>query len=837
MTFLDFKNPKTIDCVVVPIIFLSIVFAGHYGLFLGHTLLLHTDIETMFRNDMAGGSFNGWRPDIGLGMTFFFADSGWGHVWSAFRLWQVLFTDPNWATSMSVLILLWVACVVLYFFIRATVPGLNRIVMIALASLIIFGPLRYFYFFQRHWILLTICSGLVSLILYDFFKSPSLKHFYQYTLTVFSAIFLGSNLVGIILLLFTAIFFVLYVCYHDIYKNYAELWLKTKHYFLLNFGSGACILFLGAWIFYSFFLELSLTKYIRDLNYIPETFFNPQISLALVLKQFFNYFHSGLFSIFSGVMGIHDSIIGEGMNNVSPIFILVLIILCFQKSQNFWEYFSKFIILGYFLLDELGTFIPGIRWLFPDALNALGYLHMRPAIHVFELVLLAIFVQRLQTSTLWRRSWEIRFVRGVAASLSILYLFLLFLAFGAKFIPAKLNFFLQNIFQWIFNRLKLESEKQEFLSSVISGNVQLFHETMGWSYLFFYGVTFLLLLCFTGRSFPNWFKRSEGIYFSTLLMAISVSLAWAIYPLNREAPIWDRQDFTKRKPPIKIETYDRVARVNAPTGRCGSGEQFMDCVKFKVLEPEFGPRRWVSGYRLTHGFDFSGSKSFSQKDVFSLVTKFFGMDDPHKIRFIRNLQEVPAFSPYKIYDFAGVKYFLSAYPLPQSEKIKLIHSGFQFYLYQNMNTSPYYYLADRIETINSFEELYNAEKGVAYLWKGIKKPNILHDRSETKNLIKLNNFKFGEIEFISSSNSEEFLVVKDAWHPYWRAQIDNKEVEILKTNGVLKGIFVPPGSHKIRLFFDNKAYRPGIWISIFSWTIFIALCIRAFSQKTRARYS
>ena len=39
-----------------------------------------------------------------------------------------------------------------------------------------------------------------------------------------------------------------------------------------------------------------------------------------------------------------------------------------------------------------------------------------------------------------------------------------------------------------------------------------------------------------------------------------------------------------------------------------------------------------------------------------------------------------------------------------------------FFLYKYLDSWPYYYLANRIDTIKEFKDLYQAEKGVAYLW-------------------------------------------------------------------------------------------------------------------------
>ena len=91
-----------------------------------------------------------------------------------------------------------------------------------------------------------------------------------------------------------------------------------------------------------------------------------------------------------------------------------------------------------------------------------------------------------------------------------------------------------------------------------------------------------------------------------------------------------------------------------------------------------------------------------------------------------------------------------------------------------------------------------------------------------KGHVELKKFEFGEMVFSTTSKESEILVINDAWHPNWKAEIDQEATSVIKTNGVLKGVVVPPGSHLVRLFFDNTPYSPGIWIYLASWIAFIS---------------
>jgi hypothetical protein len=53
-----------------------------------------------------------------------------------------------------------------------------------------------------------------------------------------------------------------------------------------------------------------------------------------------------------------------------------------------------------------------------------------------------------------------------------------------------------------------------------------------------------------------------------------------------------------------------------------------------------------------------------------------------------------------------------------------------------------------------------------------------------------------------------FLLLNDAWHPWWRAEVDGAPAPILKADVLFRAVEVEPGKHRIRFVF-----RPflGAW--------------------------
>jgi hypothetical protein len=235
-------------------------------------------------------------------------------------------------------------------------------------------------------------------------------------------------------------------------------------------------------------------------------------------------------------------------------------------------------------------------------------------------------------------------------------------------------------------------------------------------------------------------------------------------------------------------------------------------------------------------FELSIGKTHTQHEVNEFIKALINPKDFPKANFAyglnRTLQLDPPIYSSKLYDIVGVKYLFSLDPLEETDRIKLAYSGRQFFLYRYLDSWPYFYLANRIETISDYEDLYKAEKGTAYLWQDDPKITLQPKTLGRAGTIKLHKLEFDNMEFDYESNEAEFLVIADAWHPNWRAKINGIDTEIVKANGVFKGILLPPGKGQVQLYFDNSSYRPGIWVSLAGLILFIGSWI-GYSRRSR----
>src|ERR1700682_3971292 len=116
----------------------AVTLAGYWRLFAGANFFIEEDDVTIFQYAQRNALGTGWRPDKGLGATFFLGDPGAFHAWSPFSLLARAFPSGHVVYSASIVVLLILAAMAQYCFLRRIAPRLGRTVWM-LAPLVVFS--------------------------------------------------------------------------------------------------------------------------------------------------------------------------------------------------------------------------------------------------------------------------------------------------------------------------------------------------------------------------------------------------------------------------------------------------------------------------------------------------------------------------------------------------------------------------------------------------------------------------------------------------------------------------------------------------------------------------
>jgi hypothetical protein len=126
---------------------------------------------------------------------------------------------------------------------------------------------------------------------------------------------------------------------------------------------------------------------------------------------------------------------------------------------------------------------------------------------------------------------------------------------------------------------------------------------------------------------------------------------------------------------------------------------------------------------------------------------------------------------------------------------------------------------DALNDFNPAKDVVVHEEYRSYL-EGISNP-------QPNGTIRLTDYTPDQLTYESNSSQEQIAVFSEIWYgpdKGWEVTIDDKPVDHIRVNYLLRGLRVPAGQHTIRFVFDPQSYKTGKMIStVTSWITLLGL--------------
>lgn len=295
--------------------------------------------------------------------------------------------------------------------------------------------------------------------------------------------------------------------------------------------------------------------------------------------------------------------------------------------------------------------------------------------------------------------------------------------------------------------------------------------------------------------------------FYLLLMEILLCIEMISYPLNNKnllipkGEAFGYPEFIMELKNLQENDYDRVFCVDRLLMGNLSAIYKVCNVGGISATPEIHYWNFMNELILQHNIDLqivtTQSSTYyptSKKYLDMIGAKFFMVDNNQKI-------EDPSLIP--VYEKKGLT------------------------IYRNDNSfEKAYTVHDVVQVTNEEEALaVMKEETFDFSQSAVVEGNLIYTLSDTTNekndVVTIDEYQANSVSIRCAMSTDGLLILNDLYYPGWSVYVNGKKQEILRTNDVMRGVYLSQGNNNVKFVYRPKAFIMGSAISIIYVAAFI----------------
>ena len=231
------------------------------------------------------------------------------------------------------------------------------------------------------------------------------------------------------------------------------------------------------------------------------------------------------------------------------------------------------------------------------------------------------------------------------------------------------------------------------------------------------------------------------------------------------------------------------------------------------------------------GYDANVIKEYSE---FINLSDGKPLDTPNIVMEVRQIS--------KLTNLLNLKYLL----LPANVRIehptiKPVFHNSKYALFDNTQAIPRTFIVHEAKTLSGrdaiFKELASAEfnplkhvilEEPSSLSRSISSENYQQEPNPT-----IVEYSPNRVTIKATLSDDGYLVLGDTFYPGWNAYVDGKKRRVLKTDYILRSVFLEKGDHIVKFIYEPKSFTIGMIISLTSMIILIPVSV--FHNKIASR--
>ncbi len=190
-----------------------------------------------------------------------------------------------------------------------------------------------------------------------------------------------------------------------------------------------------------------------------------------------------------------------------------------------------------------------------------------------------------------------------------------------------------------------------------------------------------------------------------------------------------------------------------------------------------------------------------------------------------------------LYDFLNAKYVVAHKDVVLDwEKFELVFDADPAVnIYENKRVLPRAFVVHKSWSVQdqqqAFEIIHRADfdPSTTVVVEG---GSVLAANTSGNSDVSILSYSNNEIELQASTSVAGYLVMSEVYYPGWRVEVDGHPADLKRANYAFRTVFLPPGMHQVRFYFQPTTWTVGAIYSLCTW---IALALVVLKNKSKYR--
>jgi uncharacterized membrane protein YfhO len=167
-------------------------------------------------------------------------------------------------------------------------------------------------------------------------------------------------------------------------------------------------------------------------------------------------------------------------------------------------------------------------------------------------------------------------------------------------------------------------------------------------------------------------------------------------------------------------------------------------------------------------------------------------------------------------------------------------------IYRNRQERPRAFMVHRAEAVGkpgeALERIQSraVDPGVTALVEDAATPDLRDAPAEPAGEVRITRYAHAAVELATSSDRAGIVVLCDMMYPGWQVEVDGAPAELLKVDGIFRGVRVPAGEHAVVFRFEPAVLRQGWQLAgggavVLALMMIIAMLTRSTASRSTRR--